>query len=223
MQGKGKDMRGRLLVSVGLLLAAVAASGAWSGRAIAQQDVPFCYDLRTDQELAATQWLEEPGTLTGTNGRDVLVGSDGDDVINGLGGNDVSCGADLGVPPDDDTADADFTIEDDDFSPPGFDTINGGSGNDSIAGTGTLDGGTGSDVILNALGRRIVDTEVIDDDEEYVTITLRGGTGNDELSDGLYLGTGVEVVLDCGPGNDKYQASGSTEVINCEIAIGGVP
>jgi hypothetical protein len=220
---KGRVMQLQRLVTAGVMMAAFAAVGMSTHVAVAQDDeVPYCYDLRTDTFLAATQWLTEPGTLIGTNGRDVLVGSDGDDVINGLGGNDVICGADRGSPADDDTADADFTLFDGDYSPPGLDTIYGGSGNDSIVGTGTLDGGSGNDIIMNALRVHPVDLEPLDDDEEYVTISLFGGTGNDELSDGGYVGEGVEVVLDCGPGNDKFQAFGPTAVINCEIPLGGL-
>ncbi len=175
-------MNARLLVVVAVVVAGAGISVP-SARAVT---APTCYDQITDQVLTATKWLESPGTLVGTPGRDVLVGSPGSDTIKGLSGNDVICTEQNTVQfPDDDFVDAgpghDSII--------GFGRLYGGSGNDVINFPGTngiADGGSGDDVITGfalGLGGGVT--------------TLRGGSGNDVINN-----NGGISLIDCGSGRD---------------------
>ena len=64
------------LGAVAVLLLGLTASGATAGGVVA------CFD--------------DPVTIVGTSGSDVLVGTSGRDVINGLGGDDTIRGLDSG-------------------------------------------------------------------------------------------------------------------------------
>jgi Ca2+-binding RTX toxin-like protein len=101
--------RTAILGATALILGLIAAPGAQAQVAVT------CLDLAT--------FTEEPATIVGTNGSDILRGTPGRDVIAGRDGNDIILG--LG----------------------GDDAICGGRGNDK------LDGGTGNDSILGTPAR----------------------------------------------------------------------
>lgn len=108
-----------------------------------------------------------PGTITGTDGDDVIIGSSGADTINAGNGNDVVCGRG------------------------GADTIDGGNGNDLLLGdvcTGCPggDGGTaGNDTIAGGNGD---DTLWGDEGDDR----LFGENGDDRLIGGNPGGDGDE-------------------------------
>jgi Ca2+-binding RTX toxin-like protein len=71
-----------MLGATALVLGLIAAPGAFA------QEAVTCLDLAT--------FTEEPATIVGTNGSDILRGTPGRDVIAGLDGNDIILG--LGGP-----------------------------------------------------------------------------------------------------------------------------
>ncbi|MDO9009956.1 MAG: peroxidase family protein [Thiobacillus sp.] len=167
--------------------------------------------LFADQEV-----LLEGGTITGTEGNDLLLGTAGNDTILGLGGSDIidgQVGVDLldggtgsdtitGGPGNDTLLGGDgddFLLGDD-----GDDTIEGGLGNDQMdggAGNDILLGGDGDDLLLGSAGNDIlsggagIDTLQGDDGDDTVT----GGAGDDIID--TSLGNDV-LVLGAGFGND---------------------
>lgn len=201
-------MNARLLVPVVALFVAAATVSGPSARA-ATVAPPTCYDQITDQILTATKWLDAPGTLVGTPGRNVLVGSPESDTIKGLGGNDVICTEQNTVQfPQGDLVDAgpghDSII--------GFGRLYGGSGNDVINFPGTdgiADGGSGDDVITGfALGLGGGVTKLL------------GGSGNDVINN-----NGGISLIDCGTGRDLVvnATDPAEEVRNCERTAAPAP
>lgn len=176
---------------------------------------PTCYDFRTEQTVTATKWLNEPGTLVGTNKRDVLVGSPGADIIKGLGGNDVICSTPDGLDDEDiDTIDAG----------PGDDSIygiahaDGGTGNDSIYvfwTESTAKGGPGNDIIVAASGAKADGGSGNDIVVGLGAGELWGGTGNDRVGS---INSSGQTKMDCGSGTDYYAEDGAASVRRCEKA-----
>ncbi|HEU5316017.1 MAG TPA: hypothetical protein VFX49_07895, partial [Chloroflexota bacterium] len=132
-----------LLIGAGtLLLAAAVSSGSGfaaanavrASRAAARQQAITINGLRPPEcaGLTLTTLITGSGTITGTNGPDLIIGSAGSDSIDGLDGSDciVAGGGD-----DDINAGA------------GADVILGGPGND------TINGLTGADVCYGGTGR----------------------------------------------------------------------
>jgi hypothetical protein len=176
-------------------------------------DAPTCYDFRTQQTVTATKWLDAPGTLLGTNKRDVLVGSTGADIIKGLSGNDVICTTPDGA--------NDLDI----------DTVDGGPGDDSIYGIAHADGGTGGDYIYVFWTGSTVNGGAGNDRIVAVSgAKANGGSGSDivvGLNAGeLWGGTGSDQVgsiisggytkMDCGSGTDSYAEDGAATIRRCE-------
>jgi Ca2+-binding RTX toxin-like protein len=76
-----------VLGATALVLGLFAAPGAHA------QEAVTCLDLATFTEEPATiVGTDGNDVLSGTAGRDVIAGLDGNDVITGLGGDDVICG-----------------------------------------------------------------------------------------------------------------------------------
>lgn len=104
-----------------------------------------------------------PDTLEGTKAADVIEGRDGADVINGNGGNDIiRPGADAFEGPR-----TQFNQTN------GFDSVNGGAGDDTIILGGSdvrADGGDGDDLIIGAADG---------------LVTLSGGDGDDTIIGGI--------------------------------------
>ena len=168
-------------------------------------------------------------TLTGDGNANALLGGGGNDILNGGLGNDVLNGG-AGI----DTAsfagetDALFVdlvagtsrrglaanpIED---TLVGIENVSGGSGNDTISGTGaanSLDGGAGDDTLLGLGGIDILTGGLGND-------TLIGGAGNDVLNGGLgndtfsyTFGDGADTVAG-GAGTDTLNITGTADVGN---------
>ncbi len=163
------------------------------------------------------QCLDQPVTLRGTSGDDVLLGTaaadviaglEGNDQLDGLGGNDSLCGG------------------------PGIDTLNGGIGNDRLNGEADDDlllGEAGNDVLF---GRAGADRLMGGDDVDALyggsdADILDGGSGNDRLAgytggdalDGgggndLLLGEGNNDTLNGGPGDDRLLGQGGDDALD---------
>jgi Ca2+-binding RTX toxin-like protein len=161
------------------------------------QCTPLCFDQASQSFLPATKWLAEPGTLTGTPGRDVLIGSLGRDTIKGLAGNDVICSAPSDGPPGD------------------LDKIDGGSGRDSITGAGTLLGGTSDDLVY-AVGAGSIADGGSGNDTLWgeLAASLLGNSGNDKV-----INLNGTPKIDCGSGSDQVFANGATGVRRCESTL----
>jgi Ca2+-binding RTX toxin-like protein len=173
-----------------LTLAIAGAAMAATGTAVAHPggNPPLCLGR------PATDWLETPGRLVGTNGPDVLVGSDGDDIIEGRGGDDVICTYD-GNDRVYGGAGNDVIDADPEPLPLAFSEVWGGPGNDRIYGPVNAWGGTGDDTIEANRGN------------------IYGEAGNDQLylfnGESAYGGAGHDIVrvevsdmADGGSGND---------------------
>jgi hypothetical protein len=182
-----------------------------ASQAFAGSVAPTCYDQRTQQTFTATKWLDAPGTLVGTNKRDVLVGSPEGDIIKGLGGNDVIC-----TTPDSGTEFGEIDI------------VSGGAGDDYINGIAIADGGTGNDYIVlhwtasEAYGGPGNDTILLNGGlgdggsgndlvVGFFAHTLLGGSGTDKV--GNIHGNPL---MDCGSGTDSHYANGASPVRRCE-------
>jgi hypothetical protein len=139
------------------------------------------------------------GTVTGTNGDDVIITGNGNDTVDGRGGNDRIC-----------------TRGGDDFvrGGTGNDSINSGNGNDntggqdgndliqSTGGNDDVQGGAGNDRVQGGDGND----------------TLNGGDGADRVegeagSDLLAGNAGAPDTCDGGSGTDATTANGGCEVI----------
>lgn len=142
-------------------------------------------------------------TVTGSEGADTLDGTDADEVIYGLGGDD-SLTAGLGRDTlwggdGNDTVVGGLNDRDELVGEAGEDLLilqnfgyaYGGTGNDTIQGNGGgfLWGNDGDDTIINAIATEWVD--------------IRGGEGNDQLSNG----GGVDIGLYGDNGNDTLTGS----------------
>ena len=139
------------------------------------------------------------GTVTGTNGDDVIITGNGNDTVDGLGGNDRIC-----------------TRGGDDYvrGGTGNDQINSGNGNDNTGGQ------AGNDLVQSTGGDDDVQGGAGDD-------RVQGGEGNDTLNGGdgvdrvegeggndLVAGNaGSPDTCDGGPGTDATTANGGCEVI----------
>jgi Ca2+-binding RTX toxin-like protein len=203
-------MRTRALSVGGFFLLLLTLAAMPAQRVNAEDLAPTCYDQRTQQHLVATRWLTAPGTLVGTNKRDVLVGSTGVDTIKGLGGNDVICTipdgeTELGVDVVDSGAGDDYVN--------GIAIANGGTGNDYLVLHWTESkgyGGPGSDTILfnGGLGDGGSGNDLV---VGYSSQVVLGGSGKDKVAN--FHGT---VQMDCGSGSDSYVADAGSDVGRCE-------
>jgi Ca2+-binding RTX toxin-like protein len=181
----------------------------------------------------------EGETVSGSDGRDIILGQGGNDTINGKPGDDCLWGGSdndiVNGDEDDDVGrgnsgedSMDGGSGDDDFGAgPGDDEMDLSSGNDhGIAGGGDdkATGGTGQDVIRGRAG----DDEISggdgadgiksgrDDDE------ISGGDGNDNLrggfGDDVITGGKGKDDIDCGKGKDTVIADAQDKVSkDCEI------
>ncbi|MBL8659452.1 MAG: PQQ-dependent sugar dehydrogenase [Rhodospirillales bacterium] len=155
------------------------------------QDGEIYIMTKQDGEIRTLAPASTPpgGTITGTNGPDVLHGTAHDDVIHALGGNDL-----VGGEAGNDTI----------FGNAGADRLYGSYGND------TIHGGTGADSVYGSLGN---DKLFGDDADDLIyggtgIDSLVGGFGNDRLfgeEDGDYLaGRQGADRLTGGPGSDFF-------------------
>jgi Ca2+-binding RTX toxin-like protein len=153
-----------------------------------------------------TRCLDEPPTITGTPGNDVLTGTPGADVIVGLQGDDTIDGGD------------------------GTDLICGGDGNDTLAGgpgrVDVISGDLGNDRIDGSSGT--VDIAVYLESPASVAVDLtaglaNGGFGADTLANvngvlgsehaDAIKGNGGTNLLDGGPGNDTVMGAGGDDLL----------
>jgi Ca2+-binding RTX toxin-like protein len=187
--------------------------GSFTEVAIDVVSAPYCHNQPAT--ILGTAGVD---LLTGTGGRDVIVGLEGDDTIDGAGGDDLICGG------------------------PGADSLSGGPGSDRIrgdAGENLLDGGSGDDSLLggpdddtilggpgNDLLQDLNGNDLLDggsgDDILLVfgflpqANVLLGGHGDDRL-----VGSASDDVLDAGPGSDVCEPGLITDALNdCEVVIG---
>jgi len=126
-----------------------------------------------------TPFAPSGGTITGTEGKDLILGDDGATVLQGLGGDDVFYG---GV--------ADDVIE----GGAGNDIAHSGSGNDLVMGGNGDDivfAGNGDDIVMGEAGADVIFGENGND-------VMLGGSGNDLLS-----GDGGNDLLSGDSGNDQ--------------------
>jgi Ca2+-binding RTX toxin-like protein len=151
--------------------------------------VQACFDNQGTKVCSTEvtkEWTAQPNnpcTITGTAGNDVLRGTPGDDVICGLGGddkldgkrgNDKLLGGDGNDKLRDDIGNDELLGEaGDDYldAERGDDRLDGGDGNDYV------DGGSGNDELQGGSGSDTLDGEQGDD-------KLLGGDGNDKLKGG---------------------------------------
>lgn len=176
---------------------------------------PTCLDVRTQITHTATKWISTPGTLTGTNGSDVLVGSPGTDVIRGLGGDDIICGGGGSDSVDAGTGNDSVLAW---YSPDDSPMVHGGSGDDAIKVSGSAHGDAGNDHIEAVYGTAWGDTgnDAINLNgglaayggagDDYIIIVGSnlgdGGSGND-----LVIGLYGESVIKGGSGNDTLRTT----------------
>ena len=148
-----------------------------------------------------------PNPNTPTNGNDVINGTDaaeticgllGNDVIEANGGNDIVFG---------DLCEVKARLAGAQAGAGGRDTINGGTGNDTVYGAGgddKLTGGDGNDKVYGGAGNDSVSGGKGKD-------TVDGGKGNDKLTGGA----GVNSYRG-GAGDDSVNAkNGKRETIDC--------
>ncbi|MEW9617774.1 cadherin domain-containing protein [Shinella sp. S4-D37] len=165
---------------------------------------------------------EQPGTIEGTTGNDVLQGTAGDDRILGGEGNDQLYGGegnDILNGGEGNDALYGGTGNDVTYAGAGNDQAYGGEGDDELyggEGNDVLGGGTGSDQVFGGEGKDVLyaasgnDSAFGGDGNDLVY----GGAGNDMVGgaagdDELYAGTGNDEVYG-GDGADKlYGGTGS--------------
>jgi Ca2+-binding RTX toxin-like protein len=136
-----------------------------------------------------TAKANDPMTITGTSGNDVIYAANGNDVIDGAGGDDLICGVD------------------------GMDKIRGGAGNDRIFGSqgdDDLGGQIGDDEVIGGPGNDRVNGGAGND-------RVRGGDGNDILNggdgdDSVYGGNDDDVLAG-GDGIDNCQGNSGNDVL----------
>jgi Ca2+-binding RTX toxin-like protein len=217
----------RSLFVVAMLLTAALAALGQSPASANGNGAPYCFDPVANAYVQATKWLEAPGTLVGTSTRDVLVGSTGSDVIEGKTGDDVICGQPL----DPDAGEGTIFPSLVDWQ---ADTINAGSGNDAVIGSGNVKGGSGDDSLIVTGGP--ISGESGNDRISFISsspadIVIDGGSGRDKIfSNGaitLLGGSGGDLIvdywgaqrIDCGPGRDTADSAGSPVVRRCERVV----
>jgi Ca2+-binding RTX toxin-like protein len=137
----------------------------------------------------STAKANDPMTITGTPGNDVIYAANGNDVIDGGRGNDVICGVG------------------------GNDKIRGGEGDDQIFGSqgdDDLGGQSGNDEVIGGPGNDRVNGGADND-------TVRGGDGNDILNGGdgddLVFGGNDDDVLAGNDGVDNCQGGNGNDVL----------
>ncbi len=122
--------------------------------------------------------------INGTDGTDRLTGSNANDEINGLAANDtIQGGFGNDILHGGDGNDFIYGNQDND-------TLNGGAGNDYLSGQGgddVIDGGEGNDNLIGSNG----------------SDTLSGGAGNDTFGFTSLDDTGVDLILDFNPAEDR--------------------
>jgi len=172
-----------------------------------------------DDVLSGTGGLHGgPGSdrLTGGPGPDYLSGGPGSDVIDGGAGRDI-------VSFGEDTAGVVVDLEDPGLDGgdqlTGIEDVEGGTGDDRIAGDGRVNGlfgGPGRDVIEGRGGDDLLDGQIGDDrvdggaGDDAVNggggrDRLRGGTGDDELYPSSFLRSDAATVS-CGSGDDRVSS-----------------
>jgi Ca2+-binding RTX toxin-like protein len=146
----------------------------------------------------------QPMTITGTAGKDVIVTQNGNDVVDGARGNDLIC-----------TRGGNDTIR----GGAGNDFVNGNTGNDNVAGQAGNDevlGGPGDDTVNGGAGTDKIRGQDGDD-------TLNGGDGDEDRvygdagRDTLAGNAGVKDQCHGGADVDKTTANGGCE------AFSGIP
>jgi hypothetical protein len=175
-----------------LLLPALAVTSIWLAVPAAQAQSstpPLCNGHPATHYPGAPGGNDtSSGTVTGTNGNDVIYGTNGPDTIDGRSGHDTICSRD-----GEDTVRGDGgndTIHAGD----GDDNAGGGAGNDSVSGgpgNDTVRGGSGNDEVAGGQGTDVV----------------QGGEGNDKVSGGegddFLIGGAGSDVCSGGNGNDR--------------------
>ncbi|MCP5097457.1 MAG: calcium-binding protein [Chloroflexi bacterium] len=151
--------------------------------------------------------------LTGTEGPDVLLGLGGNDEIHGLGGNDLICG---GSGEDDIHGGEGHDALYNGRSRYGPENMNGGPGNDTMVGIGSVDmeGGPGNDrltLISDGLCSSCTiatggpDNDILNARDASMVI-MNGDSGDDVL-----LGSPEFDVLEGGSGNDRLDDNGGND------------
>lgn len=171
----------------------------------------------------------ERDTIDGGAGNDYILGDAGNDTVNAGAGSDTIFGG-----PDNDSikagADDDFVGGDDGndmisgedgedslYGWSGNDTLDGGNNNDLLSGEGDNDlliGGAGNDTVYAGDGNDTLqgnaDTGYASESTLIITYgdQLIGGAGNDVFVYQKASGSGVDLISDFTPGEDKIQLIG---------------
>jgi Ca2+-binding RTX toxin-like protein len=150
----------------------------------------------------------DPMTIVGTPGDDVIYTANGDDTIDGAGGNDKICGVG------------------------GNDKIRGGAGNDEIFGSqgdDDLGGQSGDDQVIGGPGNDRVNggegnDKVRGGDGDDI---VNGGDGDDQVfggaNDDVLAGNAGTDYCKGGPGNDRVTANGSCETFDTTVVSNNTP
>ncbi|MCP9879864.1 hypothetical protein KBY74_08310, partial [Cyanobium sp. A1C-AMD] len=163
----------------------------------------------------------DPETLTGTSGDDLIDGFGGDDNISGLAGNDVLIGGE-----GNDTIDGGTGINrisgdagDDTITSSGIgDVVNAGEGNNTIVITGiavggTYTSGTGTDAYTIQTGAT-------------GTFSIISGAGNDNLT--IQSGVNADITINAGDGLNtinslsgiiRFDSGSSDDIVNLTSAL----
>jgi Ca2+-binding RTX toxin-like protein len=178
-----------------------------AGQAFLMSPVGAGQNPRCFGEVATIVRNNDPNTINGTNGRDVIVSRGGGDTINAEAGNDLIC-----------SGEGNDRVEGDE----GRDKINGGADSDTF--DGGLEGGDGPDKILGAGGNDEISSQFAgisflgnpDEDGNLLVggtgaDTLTGERGKDEIKGGAGDDEGRP-----GAARDKVFGNGGDDYIDTE-------